>query len=617
MILKTMNDLIPEEIKNKIILKSIEAIGYFRKAHKIKSAFSIYLESSYSRLSLMKTLLYRNEPIKLSECYVRNSVTFIDNDNHNNIIEDYELLNFILNRKRVIISGSAGVGKSVLCKSIFLEMVNKANGIYPIFLELRELKHYPQFSLLEYICSEISNVECKINSSNLEQLIRNGNILLIFDGFDELDFDIRNSYTNQILTLSKKYSRINILISSRPDDDLKSWSGFCEVSVNSLDKMKAIELISKLRYEENIKKQFIKKIDDELYDSHTSFIGNPLLLTMMLMTFQEFAEIPKKIYLFYEQAFQTLFLKHDSLKELYIRKTRSNIDINEFKKVFSYFCLLTHIRKKIVFSESEAGDFILRGLKHFDKDIEPKNFLSDLMNNLCVIHRDGLNLTFTHRSFQEYFSALYLKDCQYIDKLYELIDKSIKINSNNIAEILYDMNPELMENRWIIPKIELLINESIEIDKKLREDKVKSIIKSIFITKLTKGSSKLSFFFVQKDFESGYNYIEFNRFIWNTFRNQIRFNQSDIYSLVPAAAPLSNKIESIFNDIISGDECHEWLFSLDEIKSKLNYIDYYYLIDYLYNIIISNRKSVLIKIRDNIKTKNISNDLDIEKLLSL
>ena len=187
---------------------------------------------------------------------------------------------------------------------------------------------------------------------------------MILDGFDELDFEIRNRYSREILDLSKKYKNINLLISTRPDETFKSWGQFYEVNINELDKKKAIELVSKLRYNDVVKRQFMKKIDEELYDTHKSFIGNPLLLTMMLMTFQEFAEIPKKVYLFYEQAFQTLFLKHDSLKDLYIRKSRSGIDILGFKKVFSYFCIHTHLKKEISFSEELANEILTSALKN-------------------------------------------------------------------------------------------------------------------------------------------------------------------------------------------------------------------------------------------------------------
>ncbi|WGE48439.1 NACHT domain-containing protein [Actinobacillus equuli] len=615
---KDAMELIPEDTLNLIINKSISAISYFARAYKIKQSFHEYLSSSYKRLSFMKTLLYRNEPVKLSECYVRNSITFKDNDGYSNIVDDHKFLEFILNRKKVILSGIAGGGKSVLCKSIFLEMVNKANGVYPIFIELRELKHYSQFSLLEYICSEISSLECKVNVQNLEQLIIKGSILLILDGFDELDFDIRDNYAAQIIELSKKYNNLNMLLSSRPDESLSSWGQFCEVNINSFDKSKAIELISKLRYDEKIKIQFIRKIEDELYDSHKSFVGNPLLLTMMLMTFQEFAEIPQKIYLFYEQAFQTLFLKHDSLKDLYTRKSHSGMDIHDFKKIFSYFCIHTHIMNKISLSEEEANDILKKGLKKIGKDdVKSSNILIDLMRNLCLLNRDGLNVTFSHRSFQEYFSALYIANLPYSDKIYNLIDKVASCNINNICAMLYEMNDDLLENTWISPKIEIILSDSEDnnIDNAYKEHKIKSIIDGIVILPSDKGRKSI-FYISESSSIDSYNYLRFNQDLWVFFKERMSFNIDDVKTLLFQSPNLDNRMDKILSKSVNGDNDF-YVLRMSSLKSSLDYNEYYTLIDFLYKNIVLNQKRVLKEIKSFIDRRQKISEDNIDHLLDI
>ncbi|WGE69041.1 NACHT domain-containing protein [Actinobacillus equuli subsp. haemolyticus] len=615
---KDAMELIPEDTLNLIINKSISAISYFARAYKIKQSFHEYLSSSYKRLSFMKTLLYRNEPVKLSECYVRNSITFKDNDGYSNIVDDHKFLEFILNRKKVILSGIAGGGKSVLCKSIFLEMVNKANGVYPIFIELRELKHYSQFSLLEYICSEISSLECKVNVQNLEQLIIKGSILLILDGFDELDFDIRDNYAAQIIELSKKYNNLNMLLSSSTDESLSSWGQFCEVNINSFDKSKAIELISKLRYDEKIKIQFIRKIEDELYDSHKSFVGNPLLLTMMLMTFQEFAEIPQKIYLFYEQAFQTLFLKHDSLKDLYTRKSHSGMDIHDFKKIFSYFCIHTHIMNKISLSEEEANDILKKGLKKIGKDdVKSSNILIDLMRNLCLLNRDGLNVTFSHRSFQEYFSALYIANLPYSDKIYNLIDKVASCNINNICAMLYEMNDDLLENTWISPKIEIILSDSEDnnIDNAYKENKIKSIIDGIVILPSDKGRKSI-FYISESSSIDSYNYLRFNQDLWVFFKERMSFNIDDVKTLLFQSPNLDNRMDKILSKSVNGDNDF-YVLRMSSLKSSLDYNEYYTLIDFLYKNIVLNQKRVLKEIKSFIDRRQKISEDNIDHLLDI
>lgn len=608
-------DSIPNETKVSLIDKCIQQIRFFHGKVKIKETFSIYLERSYERLSVMKTLLYRTKPVRLSEIYVRSSLS-INNEETN--IDDNELGSFILNKKRVVVSGIAGLGKSVLCKSIFLEMVNKAYGVYPIFIELRELKNRLDLSLLGYICEEISSINNNITIRHLEQLIEKGNILLILDGFDEIDFDIRDRYTREILELSRKYKNINLLISSRPDECFSSWAGFHELFINQLNKDQAIELIGKLNYDNGVRTKFIHKINNELYDTHTSFIGNPLLLTMMLMTFQEFAEIPKKIHLFYEQAFQTLFLKHDSLKESYSRKTKSSMDINEFKKVFSYFCLETHVNKQINFKEDKAKSILDKAIKHFNKNgIKSNDILYDLMNNLCVIHKDGLSLTFTHRSFQEYFTALYIKDCPYPNKIYKLIDKVVLSNQSNICTMLYDMNPNLLENMWIKPKLEELLSDDDVLDMQQKEYKVKEVISYIYISDESRNNDKLPrvLYFSSGDI-NGYNYISFNNILYDNYSDEIRFDEGEIISILPS---YYFRLIGNMKDIVSELKDIEILgvtINFDSLKSNLGYNSFYKLINFVYNDLFLNRKKALKKINEYISGKKIENEFDLDSLLN-
>ncbi|QGM80132.1 NACHT domain-containing protein [Otariodibacter oris] len=625
-----MNNVIPDEITSLIINKAIDSISYFRQAHKVKSIFSSYLNSRYEKLSIMKTLLYRNEPVKLSECYVRNSVTFIDNDRTENVFKDHNIKDFILKNKRVILSGTAGIGKSVFCKSIFLEMVNNANGIYPIFIELRELKNNASATLIEYICNEISYINEKISSSNLESLIKKGNILFILDGFDEIDFDIREKYTREILEISKKYSDIRILISSRPEEIFQSWEQFYVLNMNELSKKQAKELIKKLRYDENLKNKFIQEIDKKLYKTHKSFVGNPLLLTMMLMSFEEFAEIPRKIHLFYEQAFLTLFRKHDALKSSYYRKSRSGMDINDFRKVLAYFSINTHIKNEITIPKDKAKEILHKGLKSLGKEnIKAGDVLQDIMSNLCLLHNDGINVTFSHRSFQEYFSALYLKELNNPEKIYKLIDKTILSNNSNIHRMLYDMNSEFLEKNWIIPKIkENKANIKINLNLSEKELKIFDIMTSFFIieTKSENKNINQTILFNYKITNiSHYNHTDFYKDLWMFLFEKIEFTNEESQSIMLSETQIPKEIKKITKKIIETyniiNNSYDKLSSrvlhvkLESIKSRLDYNEYSLILNFIYKQLFINRINTLDKIKDYLEIKHKDKEDNIDELL--
>jgi len=75
-----------------------------------------------------------------------------------------------------------------------------------------------------------------------------------------------------------------------------------------------LSLIRKLDYNQDIKQKFLTEVENKLFEKYETFASNPLLLTIMLMTFDQYAEIPEKIHLFYQECFQALYSRHDASK---------------------------------------------------------------------------------------------------------------------------------------------------------------------------------------------------------------------------------------------------------------------------------------------------------------
>jgi hypothetical protein len=82
--------------------------------------------------------------------------------------------------------------------------------------------------------------------------------------------------------------------------------------------------------------------------------------------------------------------------------------------------------------------------------------------------RDGLNLHFIHRSFQEYFSAVYLlryrggAALSLYDRLFHAL------NVNDVALMAYDMDILAFEREWALPACARLKNELDLVDDKIR-----------------------------------------------------------------------------------------------------------------------------------------------------
>ncbi|MDR0189743.1 NACHT domain-containing protein [Pseudomonas yamanorum] len=412
--------------------------------------FTKYIHRHYDKYSKTKTLLYRGQPVNLRDFYVRTDLVAADDT----VLSEDDVISYIGLNQRVVVLGSAGSGKSTFCRSVFLDLVEKPIGVFPIFIELRHLNSLAEVNILDYLCEVLTDFEPGFSIEQLEGSLRLGKVLMIFDGFDEVALDKRDSVERELLRISNKYMNVMMLVSSRYDERFDSWEDFyqCEMQPLTLDKSKA--LIEKLNYDLEVKEKFLRELEENLFDRHTSFAENPLLLTMMLLTYEQFAEIPTKIHLFYEQAFLTLFNKHDSLKSLFRRRSFTNLPIDNFKKVLAAFCALSYAEGKYSFEKSNVIEFIDKAVRLSGIDVQSEAFLNDLLDSVCIMQRDGLELTFTHRSFQEYFTALFLVTFSG-ERKFELIEKIAFANrGDDVIPMVFDISQDMIEDDFFIPYLE-------------------------------------------------------------------------------------------------------------------------------------------------------------------
>ena len=420
----------------------------------LETCYRSYLERTYDRYSKTKTILYK-DPVSLRDFYV--DATLVDL-NHSPFTEN-EFIDSIIRQKRIILSSSAGTGKSSVCKSILMRLTEEDKGILPIFIELRDLNSQKDSNIKDFIVKKISDIDSKFTTEHLEYSLKIGKILLILDGYDEIDINNKRKYEKEIVSLSSTHQNIHILISTRPDSNLNSWEEFYNYEVMPLSKESSLELISKIKYDPIVKEKFYDDLDKKLFETHQSFASNPLLLTMMLITYEQFAEIPSKIHLFYEQAFIALFIKHDSSKSLYKRQSNTGLPIDQFKKILSAFCISSYLDSNFSFTKTNLTKYVRTASKISGIKINTELFLRDLLDVVCMLQKDGSHYTFTHRSFQEYFSAIFVSENTEVISFELLNQIAKKGDRDNVLSMLKEINQDALEKHWVIPTLKKIIRD--------------------------------------------------------------------------------------------------------------------------------------------------------------
>lgn len=208
------------------------------------------------------------------------------------------------------------------------------------------------------------------------------------------------------------------------------------------------------------------KLESDYFKTHAEFVTNPLLLTLMLMSYHRFADVPEKKYLFYEQAYQTLLQRHDSDKLAYKRVFQSVTDPSDFTLVFREFCAKSYRKGDYEFSRNKFDSYFgkLRATGRLDPELMKADaFLFDACNSACLMYEEGQSYHFLHRSFQEYFFADYYsrEDDTTLIKLGNYIRTSDQMlfDEGSAFEMLFDLAPEKVERFIIMPYLALIFDE--------------------------------------------------------------------------------------------------------------------------------------------------------------
>jgi hypothetical protein len=326
-------------------------------------------------------------------------------------------------------------------------------------------------------------------------------LALFLDGFDEIDHDSKRKKAKEILDLAGRYGESIVFVSSRPDESFASWDIFSVYKVCPLSKDQARLLVEKIPYDCEIKANFIRKLDSGLYDAHRGFLVNPLLVLMMLITFEQFAEIPAKIHLFYEYAFEALFVKHDASKRGgFIRRRRINLALDDYRRLFSYFCVISYMSESFTFTQAAALEVMGNSILASQIEAKKEDMIEDLASCTCVLVQDGLDLTFSHRSFHEYFVAYFFARVK-TDEFSKVASKLILRTGDSVFLMMSEMNNEVFEEHWALPELDRMCGSVADIDPQLNPIKFFEAIMvqdiMIDVSKYDNGNGKITFVFTE------------------------------------------------------------------------------------------------------------------------
>jgi hypothetical protein len=445
--------MIVEKIGFEVLKKSLpyiqEKLGLLKEEfeHYSENKLIPYILSNYETLNQSTSQLFRNKGYKIDQLYV--PLTLSDSDGNFFLIDRFPM-NLFKSHNRIIINDSAGMGKSTVLKMLFRYSVDEGKLI-PFYVDLKSLvKDGKVINVQEYILETFPTLINQPSRKFLLELLQETPFLFLFDGADEVPDVYKSEVFNAVLSFCSSARKCNFVVATRDEDKiLSSFNSFKSFSINPLELQEAYELLRKYQFKDVKASNLIAELEKEENKPVLEFLKNPLLTTLLYTAYAYKRKIPLKKNLFFGQIFEALYENHDATKIGYLtREKKSRLDIDSFEKILAHLAYVSRVREKLEYTKTELLELVSEiSQSHPTVNFDIRGFVDDLISSVPVLRRDGLVLSWQHKSIQEYlfvrFLFLMFKD----DKREEVINKIISAESIQryklVLDIIYDENDEL------------------------------------------------------------------------------------------------------------------------------------------------------------------------------
>ncbi len=335
--------------------------------------------------------------------------------------QEEQLEAFLLKKTRVALLGDPGAGKSTALRGLFREYTQRweqdSSQRIPLFATLNRWQETE--TLLDFLQKETPELAASITS-----LLKDGRILLLLDGLNELPNLKRNKETNEIndprssaiAALSGDYPQTLCLLSCR----VKEFVGgptWCDLHVLPLRRAQVEAIVHTYFHDEPEKAtQLIVKLYEGKLEKLQTLAEKPFYLKRLLAYFGATGEIP---------ANPALLLAYSVDTAIYDEINKGLLKAEEREELKERLSLLafnmTEARKVSTSQEQAAGWlFYLRGKPgQFDYvEKEPEANAKEMeLAEIWLRHGEacglraiqGGEIKFAHQLLLEYFCALFMK----------------------------------------------------------------------------------------------------------------------------------------------------------------------------------------------------------------
>jgi len=322
-------------------------------------------------------------------------------------------LRLAVNEKRLFVLGKPGAGKTTLLKYITLQACVGKIKRTPVFVSMKDWADSGS-ELLAFLALQFKICAFPDAEAFIDRLLASGNILLLFDGLDEVGLDHRQELMQVINKISKLYRDSQIIITCRIAATEFVFDQFTYLEIADFDEKQIRLFAGKWFQAESFKlNAFLKEIEAPGNRRLRELAKTPLLLALLCLSFEETLKFPSRRVELYRESLDALLKRWDTTRGI------QRDDIYKGLSLKQKLDMLAFIAKQ---NFEEGGYFIreevlARQIERFlEQSLRVSNFPQDGLTILrameaqhgILVERAHGIYSFSHLTLQEYFVAVSL-----------------------------------------------------------------------------------------------------------------------------------------------------------------------------------------------------------------
>lgn len=342
----------------------------------------------------------------------KQGITLIKSGSYEKLLDNFYIL------------GKPGAGKTTFLKYITIQCArHRVINRIPIFVSLHEWARHEKMSLFDFIVSRFDVCKFPDADAFVEATLQEGKAILLFDGLDEVrrEDNQRDLLTNQLRDFVQKYDRNQHLITCRIAASDYIFQGFKTVEVADFTP-EQIETYGRKWFQDNpeIGGQFVSELKKPEHKGVYELCNTPLLLSLVCFAFDNARTFPPTRAELYEDALDVLLRKWDTSRNIQRdavhpdEKIYRELSPKRKKDMFARIAARTFEKGEYFFRRRDLEKWLveylatLPNVKRID-DVDGQIVLKSIESQHSIFVERAKDIySFSHLTFQEYFTTLYI-----------------------------------------------------------------------------------------------------------------------------------------------------------------------------------------------------------------